>query len=146
MNKVDSMTATTHDCVSSPDGAGRHRLAARDVALTTIADADAPLALRAWRGRSGRRYVVSVYPLAPDADDAYASALLIAARRGADGGRELIGACESSAIAISGINGAWIARMRQLGANELHIHLLAATREARAATLRDLEPTRGNMV
>jgi hypothetical protein len=30
--------------------------------------------------------------------------------------------------------------MRQRGANELHVHLLAATREARRATLADLVP------
>lgn len=100
-------------------------------------DATGPLKLSAWRGRSGRRYVVSVYPLDLEADAA-AGALLLAVERDRVGSRRLIAACESGALGFTGVNGAWIAAMRRRGANELHVHLLAATRDSRRATLADL--------
>jgi hypothetical protein len=113
--------------------------AAREAPLLALPDATVPpLALRAWRGRSGRRYVVSVYPLGLDSDDAYCGALLLAAQRDGEGRRRLVGVSESGALGVKGFNGAWIAAMRRQGANELHVHLLAATRRDRLATMADL--------
>ncbi len=110
---------------------------ARDEALAIVRDADTPLPLRAWRGRSGRRYVVSVYPL-DEADDGYAGALLLAVARDADGRRHLVAARESGSTAVNGYNGQWLTAAREHGANELHVHLLAASRTARRDTLDDL--------
>jgi hypothetical protein len=115
----------------------RDPLAARDEALALVRDADTPLPLRAWRGRSGRRYVVSVYPL-DEADDGYAGALLLAVARDADGRRHLLAARESGSTAVNGYNGQWLTAAREHGANELHVHLLAASRAARRDTLADL--------
>ena len=110
---------------------------ARDEALAVAREAGAALPLRAWRGRSGRRYVVSVYTL-DEADDGYAGALLLAVARDAEGRRHLVAACESGAAAVSGYNGQWLCAARERGANELHIHLLAASKSARRSTLDDL--------
>lgn len=70
--------------------------------------------LSAWRGRSGRRYVVSVHPVT--AED-HGPAVVIAVARDAAG----------------------IASIVTLGeATELHVHRLAETDEARAAVAADL--------
>ncbi|GGC92427.1 hypothetical protein [Chelatococcus reniformis] len=111
--------------------------AAREMPLAAMAEGSHGLALRAWRGRSGKRYVVSVYPL-DDADSDYAGALLLAVSRDADGSRRLMEARESSDLAFTGYNGRWLAAMRNRGANELHVHLLAANHEARRRTMVDL--------
>ena len=111
--------------------------AARDEALAVAREAGTALPLRAWRGRSGRRYVVSVYPL-DEVDDGYAGALLLAVARDAEGRRQLVAARESGAAAVSGYNGQWLSAARERGANELHIHLLAASHSARRSTLDDL--------
>jgi hypothetical protein len=110
---------------------------ARDEALTVAREAGSSLPLRAWRGRSGRRYVVSVYPL-DEADDGYAGALLLAVARDPEGRRHLVAARESGAAAVSGYNGQWLSAARERGANELHIHLLAASHAERRSTLDDL--------
>jgi hypothetical protein len=110
---------------------------ARDEALAVAREAGALLPLRAWRGRSGRRYVVSVYPL-DEAGDGYAGALLLAVARDDEGRRHLVAARESGAAAVSGYNGQWLSAARERGANELHIHLLAASHSARRSTLDDL--------
>lgn len=70
--------------------------------------------LSAWRGRSGRRYVVGVHPVT--AED-HAPAVVLAVARDAAG----------------------IARIVTLSeATELHVHRLAETDEARAAMVEDL--------
>ena len=110
---------------------------AREMPLGAIADGGPGLALRAWRGRSGKRYVVSVYDL-DEADSDYSGALLLAVSRDADGRRRLMEARESSDLAFTGYNGRWLAAMRDRGANELHVHLLAANHEARRRMMMDL--------
>lgn len=70
--------------------------------------------LSAWRGRSGRRYVVGVHPVT---DTDHGEAVVIAVARDAAG----------------------IARIVTLGeATELHVHRLAETDEDRAAVAGDL--------
>ncbi|MDJ1157430.1 hypothetical protein QNA08_04150 [Chelatococcus sp. SYSU_G07232] len=96
--------------------------------------------LHAWRGRSGRRYVVSVYPLAEATEAAHADAVLIAVRRDADGRRHILGLRESGALCSGGYDTSWFGLMRGLGAEELHVHLLATAAEERAAVLADLRP------
>jgi hypothetical protein len=108
-----------------------------DSALSIGATGRDALPFRAWRGGSGRRYVVSVYPL-DEADDGYAGAVLLAVARDADGRRRIVGARETLALGLTGVNGNWMSAMRAQGANELHVHLLAATGEERRFALDDL--------
>lgn len=94
---------------------------------------------RAWFGRSGQRYIVSVHAL-DGADPAceYDGALLFAVRRDADGNSVLVDGRDSGAAGAAGRNAGWIAAMRQRGATELHVHLLARDPAARQRALFDL--------
>ena len=91
--------------------------------LAAARDAGVITPFRAWRGRSGRRYVVSVYR--PEAVPALEGAVLIAVRREAGGMRRIV------AIGIQGL-------LPACNADEIHVHLLAGTDIARAAVAADL--------
>lgn len=95
-------------------------------AAPLAAAAEAGLAERfhSWRGRSGRRYVVSVYPAgsAPDYRDAV---VLHVARRGGLRRITSLGAVPSAAGD---------------GVDEIHFHLLAQDAGARASVIADLRP------
>jgi hypothetical protein len=82
--------------------------------------------LTAWRGRSGRRYVCSVYPASAVSDldlVGDAAALVLAVARNAAGSAAL--------LAIGSV---------PAGATELHVHRLAETADERAAAVGDLAP------
>lgn len=85
----------------------------------------------AWRGASGRRYLVTVHDVA--APPAYPGAIVVLARREADGTRVALWAGRSPA------SGAALARLAQMKrAGEVHVHLIAESAEARAAVEADL--------
>lgn len=124
------------------------------------------LALTSWRGLSGRRYVVSQWPW-PETEDPSAhrempeanpvsddrpiaglsvetalaavptGALLLAVRRRPCGKARLLGAMAHEADEIRAIE-PWHAAMTALGAEELHVHLLAGHVAARRAACADL--------
>ena len=89
-----------------------------------------------WRGATGIRYVHTVYTLMDCPELPSANVILV--RRHASGRTEVmhIGRVESEAPSLN------LARIRQdaalLGANEVHIHLLADSATERAAIERDL--------
>jgi hypothetical protein len=106
---------------------------------------DGALASRfhAWRGLSGQRYVFTVYPVdhkdmsagLPDLGNAVVIAVAF------DGRRERI----RVAIFEAGWDGGRLARRGEAvdaalaaGAREWHVHLLAASAEARRGVIRDL--------
>lgn len=93
---------------------------------------------RAWFGRSGRRYIVTIHAL-DEADLAldYDSALLLAVRRNGAGAPTLIDGCDSGEATTAALH-RWINAMRGAGATELHVHLLAHDRQARQRMLSDL--------
>ncbi|MDP4025983.1 hypothetical protein Q8W71_25450 [Methylobacterium sp. NEAU 140] len=114
------------------------RPAIREERLRTAAGlrGAAPTALSAWRGASGRRYVVVVHDLdQPDlvADQA---AVTLAVHRDAEG--------RATAVAVRACNAGdpgylgWLAACAQLGAIELHAHRLAEDQADRAAIAADL--------
>jgi hypothetical protein len=89
-----------------------------------------------WRGASGRRYLHTAYDLVdcpPIRDVAY-----VLARRHVNGDREILHV-NTATNAHAPLN---LARIRQraatLGANEVHLHLLAATPEQRMLAVCDL--------
>lgn len=91
------------------------------------------LDLSAWRGQSGRRYVVAVYTLAQARSDVDApGAVLIGVRRGSDGLAHIVGVgwrgtmAEAAELAAAD------------GATEIHAHRLADTDEDREAIVEDL--------
>jgi hypothetical protein len=110
-----SMSHDDHTGLALPEPRFESLAAARDAGVVTP--------FRAWRGRSGRRYVVSVYR--PEALQAQDGAVLIAVRREAGGRRRIV------AVGIDGVQ-------PSSGADEIHVHLLAGTDIARAAVAADL--------
>jgi len=148
-------------------------------AMGDVAGAITDLALSAWRGRSGQRYVVTRHPWPEIRDEAElpdagfgehavsgedgsieesqsleemhaledaplfdatllpAQAVILAARRDADGRARLLGAlaCEPGEAWASRV---WYRAMAMRGAREMHVHLLAADSRARRAVCADL--------
>lgn len=90
-----------------------------------------------WTGHSGQRYVHTIYKLLECPDLPRATFVLV--RRTAAGRMEpvYVGSVENDAGSLN------LAQIRQaaaiLGANEVHVHLLATTIEQRRAVEMDLE-------
>ncbi len=92
----------------------------------------------AWRGRSGRRHVFSVFPLEAESVPDFEDAVVIAAAVGADGARQIVLLAETGSLPELVLCGSALARARRRGACELHVHLLARTRSERKSLLGDL--------
>ena len=84
-----------------------------------------PLDLSAWRGRSGRRYVVRINPVL----EASEAAVVIAVDR------DLAGRASILAVGLAP------GFVPPVGTAELHVHRLADTDEDRAAVVADLAPS-----
>ncbi|MFY9293303.1 MAG: hypothetical protein WAP03_21780 [Methylorubrum rhodinum] len=95
------------------------------------------IALSAWRGLSGRRYVVGVQALAVEAAEEALPAVLIAVRRN-DAGLALLPIDLYSGAAGEPDVAEWVARSLAQGATELHIHRLAEGADGRTAVVADL--------
>lgn len=93
----------------------------------------ASVALTSWRGRSGRRYVVGVHPLAETDVRDVPGAVLLAVRRDADGTAHLVDVTAATREAAG-----WVCEVEAQGATEMHVHHLADTDEERLAALEDL--------
>ncbi len=89
--------------------------------------------LSAWRGRSGKRHVVTVHPLAVPA--AAPPAVLVAVRRGSGGTAEIVAV---EADIDPGRVGAWIEAAAASGAGELHLHTLVPGAAERKGVADDL--------
>ena len=94
------------------------------------------LDLSAWRGRSGRRYVVVVQPL--DTPDLVAvnAAVVLAVSRDSLGQASVV-AARACPLSDPGFLG-WLAACAGRGARELHAHRLAETEAERAVIAADL--------
>lgn len=122
------------------EGSRRRQDVREERLRTTAALRGTPaLALSAWRGRSGRRYVVGVHTLLePDLDEV-GEAVLIAVRRDAAGIAEPVAVAAAGTGPRERFDGAWFARMRSRGATEMHVHRLAENEDERCAVVADLE-------
>lgn len=97
------------------------------------------LALSAWRGRSGRRYVVGVHELAePDLAE-LGEAVVIAVRRDEAGIALPVSVATSGRSPRERLHGNWLARVRQGGATEMHVHRLAESEDERRSIVEDLD-------
>lgn len=91
------------------------------------------IALSAWRGQSGRRYVVAVYTLPQARSDVDApGAVLIGVRRGDDGLARIVG------VGWRGTMAEAVELAAADGATEIHAHRLADSDEDREAIVEDL--------
>ncbi len=101
------------------------------------------LALSAWRGRSGKRYVVGVHPLSEPELAEMGEAVVIAVKRDPAGIAELVSVATSGESPREHLQRTWFARMRGCGATEMHVHRLAEDARARAAVVADLSTEDG---
>ena len=92
------------------------------LASTLLRDTDAADRFWYWRGRSGRRYIHSVYALATCPP--LPGAVYLAVRRGATG-PVAIGLGRFPPILDGASAERQRTRLSALGANEVHVHLLA---------------------
>ena len=97
------------------------------------------LALSAWRGRSGRRYVVGVHELAEPDFAEVGEAVVIAVRRDDHGIALPVSVAASGRSPRERLHRNWIARARQHGATEMHVHRLAESEDERRAIVADLD-------
>lgn len=105
------------------------RSAVREVPLS--GKASPKIALSAWRGQSGRRYVVALYTLDQAVEVSAPDAVFIGVRR-VDGVARIVGVGHRGSVVDA------IALARADGANELHVHRLEDDRAARDAIVEDL--------
>ncbi len=96
------------------------------------------LALSAWRGRSGRRYVVGIHELVAPEFAEVDEAVVIAVRRDGAGIAEPVSVAATGRSPRERLHGNWLARARQKGATEMHVHRLAEGEEERRAIVADL--------
>lgn len=93
----------------------------------------------AWRGRSGRRYVASVFSV----DDSHALGFTDAVLLAVSADRRVIAARDSGPFGVEAALGRWQRSIMQAGACEIHVHLLAEDGVSRRAALLDLMPEAG---
>ena len=112
----------------------------REERLRTMAGlrGSAAPSLSAWRGRSGRRYVVGVHDLVEAELAEIGEAVVIAVRRDEAGIAQAVAIAAVGRGARERLHRNWLARARQSGATEMHVHRLAESEEARRAVVTDL--------
>ena len=96
------------------------------------------LALSAWRGRSGRRYVVGIHPAVAFDPEEMAEAVVIAVRRDNSGIAQLVSVATSKESPREHLRRTWLDFFRRGGATEMHVHRLAEGEDERVAIVADL--------
>jgi hypothetical protein len=96
------------------------------------------LALSSWRGRSGRRYIVGVHPLVEAEILEVTDAIILAVRRDDDGTAHVIDIATAGSRPSGTARTRWMARVREQGATEMHVHRLADGDRERRAIIEDL--------
>ena len=97
-----------------------------------------PDVLSSWRGRSGRRYVVGVQPLAETDVSEVTDAVVIAVQRSGDGTAAVVDVAMAGDEMPPRARLGWLSSMRARGATEVHVHRLADSEAERQAVLADL--------
>lgn len=90
----------------------------------------------AWRGRSGRRYVASVFAIQDGHALGFSDAVLLAVSPD----RKIVAARDSGPFGIDAALTRWRDAVAMAGASEIHVHLLAEDAAGRRAALCDLVP------
>lgn len=93
--------------------------------------------LSAWRGISGRRYVVSIHSLSEVSELKVHGAVVLAVKRKASGTASLIEATTTGTRSHD-LSPLWVDHVRSLGAEEVHIYRLAKNERERYAAMMDL--------
>jgi hypothetical protein len=98
----------------------------------------AALPLSAWRGRSGRRYIVGVHSLDARETLEITDAVILAIRRDQEGVAHVIDVATAGSRPVEQARARWMAAVREQGATEMHVHRLAEDDEERRAIVADL--------
>jgi hypothetical protein len=115
------------------------RAGVREERLRVTAGLTVQLRLSAWLGRSGRRYVVGVHPLADAELSDVTEAVLIAVRRDGDGTARVVDVATAGALPRERLARLWLSAVRACGATEMHVHRLARDEGERRAVIADLQ-------
>jgi hypothetical protein len=94
--------------------------------------------LSSWRGRSGRRYIVGVHPLVEAEVLDVTDAVILAVKRDEDGIAHVLDVATAGSHPSQQARARWMTRVRELGANEMHVHRLAESDVQRRAIVDDL--------
>src|SRR5689334_5354620 len=119
-------------------GERARRAGVREERLRATAGLRGGLPLSAWRGRSGRRYVVGVHALDETELLDVTDAVVLAVRRGDDGVAQVVAAAAAGKAPRERARLGWMSRVRARGATEMHVHRLAEDEAERLAVLADL--------
>lgn len=143
---IQSVREILPGCDKLVERSGRARV--REERLRATIGIEGSLSLSSWRGRSGRRYVVGIHGFGEIGVEDLAGAVLIAVKRDGMGIARVIDvACgETAGDEVEGDEAgreadgrdAWLRAMNLRGAQEVHIHLLAADDTARREIAQDL--------
>lgn len=96
-----------------------------------------------WHGRSGRRYIHTIYSFAAWPGHSNANVLLV--RRNANQSRDIIWAGQTGDIPGLTTDFGVLDRARKDGANEIHVHLLGDDEMMRQCIVEDLLGGGGDM-
>jgi hypothetical protein len=114
-----------------------------NTSLASLAGGELSERFHAWRGRSGRRYICSVFPVDPRDSTGglpdFAEAIVIAVRLDAAGARRVVGFCQSEHGAGPVARHAFVTASVAGGAQHWHVHLLTADPDKRRAAIEDIE-------
>lgn len=121
------------------DRATRQPIREERLRSTTGLRGSPALPLSAWRGRSGRRYVVGVHTLSGLLHDDVGACVVIAARRGDIGPAVIVDVAAFEPVSAS--LALFLRGARLGGATEAHVFRLAETAAERAAIVDDLTET-----
>jgi hypothetical protein len=116
----------------------RMRARVREERLRATVGVEGSLSLSSWRGRSGRRYVVGIHGLNELGVEDLVGAVLIAVRRDTLGIARVVDVACGENARDTLRETAWLDAMRRRGAQEVHIHLLAADDAERSEIAQDL--------
>src|SRR5579863_945896 len=113
-----------------------------NTSLASLAGGELSERFHSWRGRSGRRYICSVFPVDPRDGEGglpdFAEAIVIAVKTDAAGHRRVVGFCQSEHGAGPVARHAFVAAAVGAGAQQWHVHLLTADPEKRRAAIEDI--------
>jgi hypothetical protein len=113
----------------------------REEPLRATAALGPGFAFSAWRGRSGRRYIVGVHAFGDCGVADIIDAVVIATRRDRDGTAWIVDIANAGVGAGEGLRPSWLATARARGATEVHLHRLASDDSERRAVIDDLGAT-----
>ena len=113
-----------------------------DAPLAALRGSDLSRRFRHWRGASGRRYLFSVFPVdSPgllERCPRFDLAVVLAVQHGPEDRRDILHLDQTGTVPEMFFAGSQLGAAVAMGANEIHVHLLAENAEARMAILDDL--------